>query len=232
LHKQNYHHIFVLSIMRKINIALAEDNSFLVKSFLHKLSFFENITVKFTCENGKELLERLKIDHNIDVIFMDINMPEMNGIEATEKVKKIFPHIKIIMLTIYDDTENIYNAIQAGADGYILKEIDPKSLYENIEELISGGVPMTSQIAQKALKLLKKTNIPEISENNLEVIELSSRQIEVLKQLEKGLNYNKIADNLIISPKTVRKHIENIYNKLQVHSKLEAVQKAKKMNLL
>ncbi len=218
--------------MRKINIALAEDNSFLVKSFLHKLSFFENINVKFTCENGKELLEKLKIDHNIDIIFMDINMPEMNGILATEKVKKLYPHIKIIMLTIYDDMENIYNAIQAGANGYILKEIDPKSLYENIEELISGGVPMTSQIAQKALKLLKKASVPEITKKDAKSIELSSRQIEILEQLEKGLNYNEIAENLFISPKTVRKHIENIYNKLEVHSKLEAVQKAKKMNLL
>jgi DNA-binding NarL/FixJ family response regulator len=215
-----------------LRIALAEDNSFLVKTLLEKLSFFDKIIIKHTSENGVELLENLEKDSNVDVILMDIQMPEMDGIKATEMVKKKYPQIKVMMLTIFDDDENIFNAIKAGADAYILKEADPKSLYDNIIELMEGGAPMTPSIALRTLHLLRNPEKLEQVEKSEEVYNLSERQIEILEQLSKSLNYNDIANNLFISPKTVRKHIENIYRKLQVHSKLEAVQKAKKHRLI
>ena len=135
------------------------------------------------------------------------------------------------MLTAFDNDENIFNAIKAGADGYLLKEINPESLYQGIQETLNGGAAMNPSIALKTLKLLRNpANIDNLKDQ--EEIALSDREIQVLEQLSKGLSYTKIADNLILSPSTIRKHIENIYKKLQVHSKIEAVQKAKRHNLI
>ena len=215
----------------KLKIAIAEDNSFLAKAVIEKLSFFKNLDFKFRGINGAELIGKLEENHNIDVILMDIQMPEMDGIIATEIVKNKYPHIKVIMLTVFDDDENIFNAIKAGANGYLLKEIDAENLNKSILEVVSGGAPMTPSIALKTLKLLRNplsiTNTQELEE-----IKLTNRETEILEHLSKGLNYNSIADNLFISPSTVRKHIENIYKKLQVHNKIEAVSKARKHNLI
>lgn len=215
----------------KLKIAIAEDNSFLARAVIEKLSFFENLDYKFKGNNGAELIGKLEENHNLDVILMDIQMPEMDGITATEIIKKKYPHIKVIMLTVFDDDENIFNAIKAGANGYLLKEIDAENLNKSIIEVVSGGAPMTPSIALKTLKLLRNplsiTNTQE-----LEQIKLTNRETDILEHLSKGLNYNSIAENLIISPSTVRKHIENIYKKLQVHNKMEAVTKAKKHKLI
>ena len=214
-----------------IKIAIAEDNSFLAKVVIEKLSFFNDLKFKFRGENGAELIRKLECDHNVDVILMDIQMPEMGGIEATEIAKKKYSHMKIIMLTVFDDDENIFNAIKAGANGYLLKEIDAENLHKCILEVINGGAPMTPSIALKTLNLLRN---PILAENNeaINEIKLSNREIGILEHLSIGLNYNEIANNLIISPSTVRKHIENIYKKLQVHNKVEAVLKAKKHKLI
>lgn len=214
-----------------IKVAVVDDNVFLQKAIVEKLSFFKNINVRFSVLNGKELLDKLEQNANIDLILMDIEMPIMNGIEATEKVNQKFPHIKIIMLTVFDNDENIFKAIKAGADGYFLKEVNPEGLYQGIIETLSGGAAMTPSIALKALKLLRNP-IEVTNEEEKEEIKLSGRETEVLEQLSKGLNYICIANNLIISPSTVRKHIENIYAKLQVHNKIEAVQKARNNNLI
>lgn len=212
-----------------IKIAIAEDNNFLLKAILEKLSFFEEIEVKFCAYNGIELLQKLEIDQNVHVILMDIEMPKMNGIETVSLVSQKYPQIKIIMLTVFDDDEHIFKAIQAGANGYFLKEVDPKTLHQGIMDTMEGGAAMTPPIAMKALKLLR--NPPDFSEP-VEEIKLTAREIEILEQTSKGLNYNQIGENLFISPKTVRKHTENIYQKLQVHSKLEAVQKAVKNRII
>ena len=213
-----------------IKIAIAEDNSFLITAVKEKLSFFEDLSVKFFAMNGSELLEKLEKNHNIDLILMDIEMPILNGIETTELVKQKYPHIKIIMLTVFDNDENIFNAIKSGADGYLLKDVNPKDLYEGILDTLNGGAAMNPSIALKTLKLLREPFV--VKDSNEDAIKLTQREIDVLEQLSKGLSYNSIADNLIISVGTVRKHIENIYKKLQVHNKLEAVQKAKKNKLI
>jgi len=214
----------------KVKIAIAEDNSFLITAVKEKLSFFEDLSVKFFAMNGSELLEKLEKNHNIDLILMDIEMPILNGIETTELVKQKYPHIKIIMLTVFDNDENIFNAIKSGADGYLLKDVNPKDLHEGIIDTLNGGAAMNPSIALKTLKLLREPFM--VKDYNEEAIKLTQREIDVLEQLSKGLSYNSIADNLIISVGTVRKHIENIYKKLQVHNKLEAVQKAKKNKLI
>lgn len=214
-----------------IKLAIVDDNSFLIKAIQEKLSFFDDIQVKFFALNGAELLTKLDVNHNIDVLLMDIDMPVLNGIEATAIVKQKYPQIKVIMLTVFDNDENIFNAIKAGADGYLLKEVNPTDLHQGIIETLNGGAAMNPSIALKTLKLLRNP-VQFESKIEEEEIKLSTREIEVLEQLSKGLNYNQIADNLILSPSTVRKHIENIYNKLQVHNKLEAIQKAKSNKLI
>ncbi len=214
-----------------LKISIAEDNSFLAKAVIEKLSFFDDLNFKYRAANGAELIGKLEENHNIDVILMDIQMPQMDGIKATEIVKNKYPHIKVIMLTVFDDDENIFNAIKAGANGYLLKEIDPENLHKSILEVVDGGAPMTPSIALKTLNLLR--NPLQLKNNDdTKKVTLTNRETEILEQLSKGLNYNAIADNLIISSGTVRKHIENIYKKLQVHNKMEAVIKAQKHNLI
>lgn len=209
-----------------IKIAIAEDNIFLLQSIKEKLSFFDDLQVLSVATNGKELLDKLELDSNLDLILMDIEMPTMNGIEATVNIKKKHPQIKIIMLTVLDDYNNIFKAIQAGANGYLLKEIKAPDLYKSILETLDGGAAMTPIIAQKALQLLRNPNLQQANLNPTET-QLTNREVEVLEQLSLGLSNTKIAANLNRSPKTIRNHIEHIYKKLQVHSKLEAVLKAK-----
>ena len=195
-------------------IAIVDDNTFLQKAI-----------------HGQDIIEKLENNHHIDLILMDIEMPKMNGIEATEIIKNKFPQIKIIMLTVFDNDENIFKAIKAGADGYFLKEVNPQELYNGIQETLSGGAAMTPSIALKTLKLLREP-IDFEDTSVKEEISLTTREIEVLEQLSKGLKYNAIAENLFLSSGTIRKHVENIYTKLQVHNKLEAVQKAKNNKLI
>jgi DNA-binding NarL/FixJ family response regulator len=214
-----------------MKIALTDDNSFLIKATQEKLSFFEDFDLKFTAFDGKNCIEKLDKNHNIDVILMDIEMPVMNGIEATQIIKNKFPHIKIIMLTVFDNDENIFNAIKAGADGYLLKEVNPKDLHQGILETLNGGATMTPSIAMKTLKLFRNPVVFE-SKSQEDEIKLTAREVEVLEQLAKGLKYEAIASNLFLSNGTVRKHVENIYNKLKVHNKLEAIAKAKNANLI
>jgi DNA-binding NarL/FixJ family response regulator len=136
-------------------LVIVDDNIFLQKTILEKLAFFEDVNCKFTANDGKELLQKLEANHNIDLVLMDIEMPEMNGIEATLQVKSKYPHIKIIMLTVFDNDENIFNAIKAGADGYLLKDVNPRELYDGITETLNGGAAMNPSIAFKTLKLLR-----------------------------------------------------------------------------
>jgi len=204
-----------------IKIAIAEDNDFLARAISDKLNLFaDEINYKYRAVNGAELLVKLEEDANLDVILMDIEMPEMNGISATELVKKKYPHIAIIMLTVFDDEENIFQSILAGANGYLLKDEPASRIKSGITEIMEGGAPMSPTIAIKALKLLRSPNPTAVKS---EEHDLSKRQVEILEQLCTGLGYQQIAANLIISPGTVRKHIENIYKKLQVHNKVEAI---------
>ena len=212
-----------------VKLAIAEDNSFLLKAILDKISIYPDLEVKYHANNGLELLERLDKDPNVHLILMDIEMPKMNGIDTIEKVSQKYPQIKTLMLTVFDDDENIFKSIQAGANGYFLKEVDPPTLHQGILDTLDGGAAMTPSIALKTLKLIR--NPPHFEEKK-EEISLTNREIEILEHTSKGLNYNQIGENLFISPKTVRKHLENIYQKLQVHNKMEAVQKAVKNRII
>lgn len=212
-------------------IAIADDNRFLIQALKEKLDLFEDLRCCFSAYNGEQLLEKIEKKGAVDIVLMDIDMPKMNGIEATEALKKQWPQIKVVMLTVLDDHDHIFKAIQAGADGYLLKELDAEELYKGILETLEGGAAMSSIIAKKSIQLLRNPEGIKEPEQRSEVT-LSPREVEVLTQLSQGLSYNAIAENLFLAPKTVRNHIERIYKKLQVHSKIEAVQKAQRDYLI
>ena len=212
-----------------ISIAIVDDNSFLIQATQEKLSFFDDLQLKFIASDGKELISKLKKDSKVDLLLLDIEMPEMDGIEATQIIKLNYPQIKIIMFTTFDNDENIFKAIKAGADGYLLKEINPTKLHNSIIETMNGGASMTPSIAMKTLRLFRNPIDFDV-EVKKEEVNLSSREIEVLEQLSSGLKYEAIAYNLDLSYGTIRKHVENIYKKLQVHNRIEAIQKAKNNN--
>ena len=163
-----------------IKVAIVDDNIFLQKAIAEKLSFFDDIVLKFTANDGLDLIDKLENNHNIDLILMDIEMPKMNGIVATEAVKNKYPQIKIIMLTVFDNDENIFNAIKAGADGYFLKEVTPPDLYNGIQETLNDGAAMTPSIALKTLKLLREPIVFDQVQNK-EEYNLTTREIEVLE---------------------------------------------------
>ncbi|BDQ02330.1 MAG: response regulator transcription factor [Ignavibacterium sp.] len=209
-----------------MKIAIAEDNDFLAKSIKEKLSLFpDKFDILFRARNGKEIVDYVLQYKNLDAILMDIEMPQMDGIKATELINSVLPEIKIIILTVFDDDEKIFSAIKAGASGYLLKDEPVEKIVEGIEMVFSGGAPMSASIAAKTLSMLKNAqNVIQISEQSN--YNLTSREIEILEYLKLGYDYNKTAEKLFISPFTVRKHIENIYRKLQVNNKIQAVQKA------
>jgi DNA-binding NarL/FixJ family response regulator len=216
----------------KNRIVIVEDNKLLAAAIEEKLELFsDELEFGYHAENGLDALKMLEKDHAIDAILMDIEMPVMNGIEATEIITEKYPQIKIIILTVFDDEDNIFNAIKAGAKGYLLKDEPPNKIYEGIKMIMEGGAPMSPVIAAKSLEMLRNPRSLS-SDVTEEKYTLSKRETEVLEQLSKGHDYNKIAENLFISPSTVRKHIENIYGKLQVHNKMQAVQKAIKHKLI
>ncbi|MBU1100755.1 MAG: response regulator transcription factor [Bacteroidetes bacterium] len=215
-----------------IKVALAEDNNLLAQSIEEKLKLFsEEIEFCFRAINGQDILEHLSENQSIDVILMDIEMPVMNGIQATQQINSLYPEIKVIILTVFDDETNIFNAIKAGANGYFLKESTPSELIDGIRMIMAGGAPMSPTIAAKSLELLRNP-LRHVPADTQEAHSLSKREAEVLVELSDGLDYNQIADKLFIAPSTVRKHIENIYKKLQVNNKISAVQKAQRNNLI
>ena len=161
-----------------------------------------------------------------DVILMDIDMPEMSGIEGVKSVRS-FSDTKIIMQTVFEDTDKIFAAIEAGADGYFLKTTSTTRILEGIKEVIEGGAPMTGTVAKKVLTKFKKQ-----SNNEVEVFELNEQERNILNHLVNGLSYKMIADACGISYFTVNMYIKRIYKKLQVHSATEAVSKAIKSRII
>lgn len=206
--------------MQKISIAIAEDNVLALKSILKKLQNFNDIQLTYIANNGEELIENYQ-NQAVDIILMDIEMPVLDGIKATSQLKSKYQDVKILMLTTFDDDEKIFNAILAGAMGYLLKDEEASLIHKSILDVYNGNAAMSPVIAYKALNYIK-TSIADNSKNTLENV-LSRREIEILSELKNGLGYKQIADRLFISEGTVPKHIENIYRKLQVNNKVSAI---------
>jgi DNA-binding NarL/FixJ family response regulator len=161
------------------------------------------------------------------VVLMDINLGGMSGIECVRRLKPMYPDILYMMCTVYEEDEKIFEALSAGANGYILKKTAPGKLLDAIKELSEGGAPMSSQIARKVVAAFRGKSMPEgahIQEDE-SISSLSNREKEILELLSKGMLYKEIANSLFISPETVRKHVYHIYEKLHVNNRVEAVNK-------
>lgn len=215
--------------MKRTKVVIVDDELMLQKSLRNVLSLFDEIELLYTCSHGKELLEKLASDETLpDVILMDINMPIINGIKATALVKENYNAIKIVMLTVFDEDDNIFLSIQAGASGYLMKDEPAEKIISAINEVMQGGAPMSPIIAHKTLQLLRNRNVDDF--NNIEssaVIAnqylLTKREIEVLDYLVKGIPYKNIADTMCISEHTVKTHVKNIYQKLEINNKFDAI---------
>lgn len=214
-----------------IRVGIVEDNPAITESICQRLEQIPDIFLKLKASNGLEMVNKLGHDSNLDLIFMDIEMPEMDGIEATTLIKQRWPQIKIIMLTVFDTEDKIFQAVRAGADGYLLKDAEHSYLEKSIKDVLSGGAAMTPSIALKTIRLLRNPQLPAEPEK-IDNYRLSKREIEILEQLSKGLKYKSIAENLFLSVGTVKKHVDNVYEKLQAHNKLEAIHKAKSNRLI
>jgi DNA-binding NarL/FixJ family response regulator len=200
-------------------IALVEDDNGLRASMVSLLKRTSWIRVVADYANAKSALADIA-RRKPDVVLMDVNMPEMGGVECVAHLKALMPAVYILMLTIHDDNDSLFNSILAGADGYLLKDTVPSRLLAAIREVCSGGSPMTPQIARRIVQRFRKS---EPAPTNVE--NLTPREMEVLKQLALGNQYKEISANLDISVDGIRFHIRGIYNKLHVHSRTEAVLK-------
>ena len=211
-----------------INVAIVEDNSTIregLAALINGTDGYKCTGSYFDCETFLLELEKTEID----VVLMDIALPGMDGIEGVKRATEKKPDLDILMLTIYEESEKVFDALCAGACGYLVKKTPTARLLEAIKEVNEGGSPMSSQIARDVIKAFKEGAAP--TEKDL-AYKLSSREKEVLNLLAEGNNYQEIAEELFISVDTVRHHIRNIYKKLHVHSRSEAVAKAIRKKLI
>lgn len=201
-----------------IKVAIVED----VKDIREGLQLFINNSNAFSSTDAYSTAEDaiLNLPNALpDVVLMDIHLPGISGIEAVKKLKAQFPSMQFIMSTVYEDDENIFESLKAGATGYLLKKTSPDKILEAITEVYNGGSPMSAQIARKVIGAFQKKNpIDEASE-------LTPKEKEILKALSKGLRYKEIAYEMEISMDTVRTHVRHIYEKLQVQSRMDAINK-------
>lgn len=207
--------------METITVSIVEDDREIRESLdllINATDGYECISTYHDCESAIEKIA----DDLPDVILMDIGLPGISGIEGIKIIKKQIPDIDILVLSMRENDQSVFDALCAGATGYLIKETPPERILEAIREVHNGGAPMSTQIARMVIGSFKVEPSPE----------LTNRETEVLSQLCKGMSYKMIADSLFISEETVRRHIKNIYRKLEVHSKSEAVAKALKEKLV
>jgi len=209
-----------------IKTAIIED----LREIREGLATLINFTEGFRCTGSyrsvEEALERLK-DDVPDVLLSDIGLPGMSGIEGVRLVKERYPDMQVLMLTVYDDDDRIFDALCAGASGYLLKRTPPAKLLENIREAMSGGAPVSPEVASRVIKFFRELHVPERSD-----YDLTPHEIRLLKLLTEGYNYTTAAEKLGVSYNTIKFHVRHIFDKLQVHSKSEAVVKAMRDTLV
>jgi DNA-binding NarL/FixJ family response regulator len=219
-----------------INLGIVDDRQINRQTVKEKLHAFNEITITLEAANGNDFLAQLKKAKNLpNVVMMDLEMPEMDGIETISLATANYPSIKFIVLTVFEDNDKIFEAIKAGASGYLLKEdmaVDIVDAIVNVHE--HNGIPMSPGIARKAMNMLMQSPVHVYETNEEEIpvqkenASLSTREMDVLKELASGKNYKFIGETLFISPQTVRKHVANIYEKLHVNSRTQVINIAHK----
>ena len=212
---------------KNIRVVLFDDNDQLRDSLFHLISEAKGFECAGEFPDCNKLIRNIA-ETNPDVVLMDIDMPGVNGIEGVVMIKEKFPEIKILMQTIFDDDNKIFDSLCAGASGYILKSTAPHRYLSAIKEIYDGGVPMTPSVAVKVLKMFRE----QTPDTKIDSFSLSDREKEILSFLVKGMSYKMIAAQCFISVETVNNHLRSIYKKMQVHSKGEAVAKAIKRRIV
>ena len=201
-----------------IVVMIVEDNTNLQQLLMNVIKSDENYICAGVCSTAEEALTAIP-EMLPDVVLMDIALPGMDGIECVRKLKPLCPGVEFMMCTVYDEDEKVFDALEAGANAYILKSTGPQEMLAAIADLAAGGSPMSSDIARKVVqRIQRKTDVKK-------EFGITPREEEILRLLAKGLIYKEVADQLSISVKTMKKHIYNIYEKMHVHSKVEAVNK-------
>jgi DNA-binding NarL/FixJ family response regulator len=203
-----------------IKVLIYEDNPQLREGLEMLIESGDDFEVLASFKNCANVLEEVEA-FEPDVILLDIDMPVVNGIEGLKKIRSVNSSVRILMLTVFDDNKNVFEAIKNGANGYLLKKTPPETLLNYIRDVYSGGAPMTSTIASQVLQMFSSLHNEEGADYNL-----SDREKEVLQLLVNGYSYKMIASEMFIAIDTVRSHIKKIYEKLHVNSKSEAVAKA------
>lgn len=222
----------------KVPVGIVDDKSQNLQLFAERLNYSDDIAIVLTARGGKDfldLIKKLSPSSQPHVILMDIGMPDMDGIETVRVGKLLYPHIHFLMLTVFDDDDKLFEAIKAGADGYLLKNDKLASIIDCIVQLAeTGSAPMSPRIARKTLDLLLKASLPAKENEAAEKKDhaLSERETEILKLTVDGYTSKAIAEKLFLSSHTVRKHIANIYTKLHVSSKAQAIKIATKDKLI
>ncbi|MBK8845292.1 MAG: response regulator transcription factor [Bacteroidetes bacterium] len=209
--------------MDDIRVAIVEDTDLIRKSLIDIVNHAFGFKLIAAYENAEDAVDNLTTQ-NVDVVLMDINLPGMNGIECIQKLVKLNYKTQYLMCTVYEDDEKVFDALQAGAHGYILKKTPPQELLEAISQLHAGGSPMSSQIARKVVGSFSQPK--KTKSGNTEM--LTDREHEILDLLAKGYRYKEIAEKSFISIETVRRHVHNIYQKLHVNTRTEALNKVNK----
>ena len=204
-----------------LNIAIVEDNAQYRTAISIIMQLNENFRLIHKLEDCSEMMSRFEVDKP-DVVLMDIDMPGMNGIQAVWEIKKKFPEIKVLMLTVFEDEVKIFGAIKAGANGYLLKKDSPQKILDAIDAVWQGESPMNGLIAAKVLEYFKNQ---QSRSNELDQTNLTAREREILDLLIKGNSYKEISGLIFISVETLNSHIKNIYRKLNVHSRSELTAK-------
>ncbi len=204
--------------MPAIEVAIIEDKDEIREAIKTLINSTNGFSCTHAWSNGIVAIKELP-SLRPDVVMVDINMPEMNGIECVKKLKPLMPRTQFMMQTVYEDDDNIFNALRAGASGYILKKTSASKMLEAITELYNGGSPMSAEVARRVVSALQVNNKP----NSEDV--LTDREREVLRLLSKGYIYKEIASEIHVEYETVKKHIQNIYAKLHVQNKVEAINK-------
>ncbi len=201
----------------KIRIVLVEDLPDVRESWRQLINGSSGLECIATCSSGEEAL-RVIPPLKPDVVLMDIFLPKMSGVECTARLKMLLPDAQIVILTVSDDSDFVFRALEAGANGYLLKRTRPEQLSAAIREVVSGGAPMSSEIARRVVASFRGRNV--VRGVN---VTLTAREEEVLVLLSKGYANKEIADKLGMAYETVREHLKHIYEKLHVHSRTEAV---------
>jgi DNA-binding NarL/FixJ family response regulator len=225
------------NMTKTLRIGLVDDKAVNRASVTDKIKQFEDLDFCFTAVNGNDCLEQLKglpVEKMPQVIFMDLEMPEMDGVQTIQLARALYPEVFFLVLTVFDDDDKIFEAIKAGAHGYLLKDESAISLHNAITNAVeNGGAPMSPAIARKALALLGRASISESKKSEepgiLDAL-LTEREKEILIHTINGLDAKRIASTLDISVLTIRKHIANIYQKLHVNSKAQIISLAHKNN--